>query len=251
MKVNRIELPNELTVATAKQFIGRIASVCTGVEIRDDKHAESIGEKNLTEDRGRPTRAWEFLPYHVYTNYNNFRGYLNDTEYSGGGLFWIVNEYNTGRTSIVGRKDYHIINVTVPRYVAAHIKTHTTLSTLMSSIRIGCNGEKEYEFPEVEYESVMQTNNAYGVAEELHMLQCNIGKFIYRHYTHSEFNTMLRSYYKRPEIHKRPLSDFELVDMNIGGYMDAWQNFIDVRTGKGVQKETKELATMIKELIHG
>jgi hypothetical protein len=116
----------------------------------------------------------------------------------------------------------------------------------MSSIRIGCNGEKEYEFPEIELDHYRGSN----ALAEVDRLAIGEGSYFYKTYTGEAFTQMLKDWYKRPEITKRPLSDFELVEMNIGGYMDAWQNLIDVRTDKGVQKETKWLANHIKELIN-
>ncbi len=264
MKVNKIELPKTLTEATAKQFVGRIASVCTGVECKSDAHAERVGEKNLTEAYGdTPTRAFEFLPVTLINGrYQNFREGL--TKFPNK-LRALVSQYNMdNNTKFMGdgkiRTDFHIFHITAPRYVMAHLKTHTTLSHMMSSVRIGCNGEKEYEFPEIEKKPTKEEKATRDMIVDLYDRPCfenyerdfveNVGTDFYDDFTGAEFSEMLNHYYKRKEITKRPLSDFEVVEMKICGYSDAWEWFINQRTEKGVQKETREIAKMIKGLIN-
>jgi hypothetical protein len=253
MRVERIGLPEQLTESTAKQFIGRIASVCTGVECKSDAHAERVGEKNLTEAYGgTPTRAWEFLPIYVMgSKWNNFRSWMN--------RYGVLN-FDRSISSYNYRKDFHIFHITAPRYVMAHLKTHTTLSSMMSSVRIGCNGEKEYEFPEIEDVNhdgfggcyicdIKGVEVEYEFAEDEYELSNNNGSYFAINYPSEVFTEMMKYNYKRPEITKRPLSDFEVVEMKICGYSDAWDWFIKQRSEKGVQKETREIANMIKELI--
>ena len=242
MKVEIIDLPKALTVETAKQFVGRIASVCTGVECKSDEHAQRVGEKNLTEAYGEtPTRAWEFIPIigNPYTTYNNFREVLK----SGDTLENVVTWYNNFTTSEYN--NFHIFHITAPRYVMAHLKTHTTLSSMMSSVRIGCNGEKEYEFPNIE-KGQMQYSK-----ERDCLAFTNDGDYLYKNLTGLQFTELLNKHYKRKEITKRPLSDFEVVEMKICGYSEAWEWFINQRTEKGVQKETREIAQMIEKLLGG
>ncbi len=270
MKVNKIELPKKLTESTAKQFVGRIASVCTGVECKSDAHAERVGEKNLTEAYGdTPTRAFEFVPVTLINGrYQNFREGL--TKFPNK-LRALVSQYNMdNNTKFMGdgkiRTDFHIFHTTAPRYVMAHLKTHTTLSHMMSSVRIGCNGEKEYEFPEIEITEHPPTSEFYthyineGEQDEIEIeydfleyeydLINNKGRGFAKNMPSEVFTKLLEFYYKRKEITKRPLSDFEVVEMKICGYSDAWEWFINQRTEKGVQKETREIAKMIKGLIN-
>ena len=264
MRVERIELPKTLTVPTALQFVGRIASVCTGIEVKDDEHAERIGKKNLTEAYGdTPTRAFEFLPIDMYDEqrYLNFRDVIKK-DYT---LLEVVDDFNDHEESFLkDYKNFHIFHITAPRYVMAHIKTHQTLSSMMSSIRIGCNGEKEYEFPEIENDFNLENYDLgdsffrytindieieYNFENYRSVLMNNNGKIFAKNFPSEVFYDLLNYFYKRPEITKRPLSDFELVEMKICGYSEAWEWFINQRTCKGVQKETIEVANMIKELI--
>lgn len=257
MKVERIELPKELTVESAKRFIGHIASVCTGKKLTDED-AERVGDINLREDGGGPTRAWEFLPVTLTGGrYQNFREGLTHLPDK---LRMLIAQYNMdNNTNFMGdgklRTDFHIFKVTVPRMVAAHLKTHTTLSSLMSSVRIGCNDGKEYWFPPVEKEDQGINGSEY--------LLSNNGTFFYYKRTHSQFRDILNRNYKRKEITKRPLSDFELVDMHIVGYQEKWDKFFKTRKKRDcdpctadckkrcIQDETAEVALMIKELIYG
>ncbi len=237
MNVKRINLPTNLTEGSALEFIGEISAVCTGASIENKQKNINRGKRNLTEAYGgTPTRAWEFLPvWYMDATYYNFRGYMS--KYGISNLKVAVNEYNDRQV-----RPFHIFHITAPRYVMAHLKTHTTLSSMMSSVRIGCNGEKEYEFPEIE-------QNFSDTYDDHSALRNNDGGYFYNNHTGQEFKASLEYFYKRKEITKRPLSDFEVVEMKICGYADAWDWFIKQRTEKGVQKETQEIANMIKEII--
>lgn len=238
MKVEKIELPKELTEDTALAFIGKIASVCTGKfeSAKTEPIEKSIarGRRNLTESLGKPTRAWEFLPfYYPNARYCNFREMINYGEQ----LYWLTGEYNNQDNS-----SFRILKLTVPKFVVRHFRTHTTLSQLESSARLMpfYGGGKEYWFPEIEKDDAANSLFYQGLLLE------NRGEYFYKEMTGRSFSNVLQAYYTRKEIYSRSLSDFEMVDLVIGGYSDAWKHFTDLRTSKGVQKETVEIAEMIK-----
>ena len=265
MKVEKIELPKELTEKTACEFIGRLASVCTGKEPVSDAIAEKIGRMNLTEHLGKPTRCWEFLPVLLTGGrYHNFREGIN------GGLKVenLCKQYNVEHnTKVFGVCDYYLFKISVPKYVRDHVKTHVKLSHISSSARIGVNKEKLYEFPEIEKTVIPKIKNSeyYNYEDEKDFLTTNCGAIFYCDYTAREVSDVLNTFYNRKEITKRSLSDFEVVDMVIGGYFtEGWDNFIKVRTASCdgtfvcsnpgcekpcIQKETRELALIIKDLI--
>ena len=253
MKVEKIELPKELNEKTACEFIGRLASVCTGKEPATDTIAEKIGRMNLTEHLGTATRCWEMLPVILMNGrYNNFREGLH----RGDSLKNLCDVYNKQRKIPTMFGDYFLFRIELPLYVYAHVDKHC-MSNVRSSKRIGIDKEKLYEFPEVEIRMYR--------SDEYMAFRDNDGAFFFYNYTHDEFMVALERFYKRKEITKRSLSDFEVVDMVIGGYFnEGWDNFIKVRTASCdgtfvcpnpgcekpcIQKETRELALIIKELI--
>lgn len=250
MKVNRIELPETLTEKTALQFVGNIASVCVGKFNQfDADRCEKIGRKNLTESLGKPTRAWEFLPSIGIPgiHYNNFRELMTKEENM---LYYCIKWFNNFTKDEYS--DFHIFHLRIPRMVRDHIKTHTTLSSLCESTRLGDpNKEVEYFFPEVEIDSysIPNTYEYMEFEEEEQDLLCNQAYTFYNNFTHKSFRDMMKRHYTRKEIWSRPLSDFVMGDMIIAGYRDSWQHFINVRTDKATQKETRWVAEQIKKLI--
>ena len=279
MKVEIIELTKTLTEKTACEFIGRLASVCTGKEPKNDAIAEKIGRMNLTEHLGTATRCWEFLPvrFAVIDTYPNFRGGLN----SKLTIASLCELYN--KDMFRAKEDYYLFKISVPKYVRDHVKTHVKLSHISSSARIGIDKEKLYEFPEIEITEHQLTSEFYthyineGEQDEIEIeydfleyeydLISNKGRGFSKNFPADVFTELLKYYYNRKEITKRSLSDFEVVDMVIGGYFnEGWDNFIKVRTASCdstfvcpnpgcekpcIQKETRELALMIKKLIGG
>lgn len=265
MKVNKIDLPETLTEKTALEYIGRIAAVCTKAEVKSDEQAYKIGKMNLTESCGKPTRAWEYLPVNTFlcngndfdrpAEYYNFREAIN----FGCTVKDIIKAYYEDIAP-----DFHTFKLTIPRFVFHHIKTHTTLSTLGSSARIGVNDEKEYWFPEVEKsykKGFINRIKGFLLKPVINTLNSNDGTYFYENSTHKQFSYLLNKLYKRKEITRRPLSDFELVDMAICGYNEAWENFFNVRskkcevcnvdcTKRCVQDETAFIALEIKKLMN-
>lgn len=224
-------------------FVGNIASVCTKkYNCFDYDRCVKIGEKNLTESLGKPTRSFEFVAASKLSyngKYNNVREYLN----RGESLDFITHKYEP-------KDNFFIFHLRIPKMVIAHIKTHTTLSSLCESLRLGdANKEIEYWFPEIENivvfdESEPKIKRAYDA------LISNNGKFFYEECTHIEFRYFMQKFYKRKEIYTRPLWHFVMGDMLVAGYQENWEHFCNLRTGKATQKETRFVAEKIKKLIN-
>ena len=265
MKIERIELPEQLTEKTACEFVGHIAAVCSGKYPKSNEVAERIGRMNLTEDfSNQPTVAWEFLPVvTARSKFKNFREALKQNN----PLAELAHHYTNDKGQKENREDFHIFKLTVPKMVRDHIVKHRTLSVMSSSKRLGVNNEVLYEFPEIEKDEstitdIIKTTTDINKNKMKSHFESNNGEYFYNNLTHFEFEYALKSYYNRKEIQKRSLSDFEVVEMMCVGYKDAWENFINVRTvtcnNSGVcpnlkcekpciQRETRWIAEQIRE----
>lgn len=232
--VEEFEIPTaDATNEGIYQYLGDIASTCSGVELTR-KRAIKRGKACATEAANNtPSKVYEYLPFRYEgLAYYNLRDAQKKYLKEENDFF----EFYRKQKKDGVFDDFHVFGCRVPQFVWSHIATHRSLSPLKRSVRMG--KEEKFEFWLPDYEKYVSIpvkrylqNSLEGISKR-------------------EFQELAIDRYNRKEIYNRWPSEFRLVDFTICGFENEFENFFAERAeGTGTQKETREFAEALKEMI--
>ena len=248
------------------EAVCEIAKVCRNLETI--KNPERLYNQLLTEHAGNPSEIFSFIPYIDY-NSPEFMWIKNVSDYYRFGyskkdLFYTnmrnVINFNDDLYFTEKVEGFHVFKIKVPYAIVDHLRRHQLLNfTLAENWRTNRIIHKlEYYHPE------------FGKKQDEHFTK--FVKYCLGHYNkeipEEEYQELIRQsdyedlidYQEKYKFRKELIAKGEFglryTEGFIGGWEQdtcAWGNFFSVRAGnaKGVQKETKELANVIYEIIKG
>lgn len=219
-----------------KQFIADCAAVTRGKD--ESSNVDATFNRLLKENCGEKGRPFEFCPAVVFNanktipaeSVNRYRHQFVEN----GKIYTTARSYICGEVSKEDLAKFVVIKGRVPRFVYTHLATHTQLSTMCQTSRLNLAKKKEFYMmkdasPEIQDIIRRATTECKHVAKVL-----------------GEVEGIT------PEIANRFLPQTEYVDFIMSGWVndeEAWNHFIELRTGSWTQQQTKEVAEAIKHLV--
>lgn len=239
-----------------EEAILEIVKVCRGdKEIKNPNLYKHL----LTEHAGKPGEAFQFVPaIHDLINPNSpyiteIPGYelnrfgLNDQNNHRvlGNLRMIITDKNSGISKDIYNEqvsDFYVFKMKVPIMIVPHLLKHGQLSFMQQSERY-CK-LREYFYCD-ELEPLWEANKMN--YEDWDELCYNSSQWDWD-LDQSNYGTDLI----RQELTNKGSHGLAYTTLWIAGWkqdLSGFQNFFNVRLGKGTQKETRELAQAMKDLM--
>ena len=141
---------------------------------------------------------------------------------------------------------FHVFKMKIPKMIVAHLLRHGQLSFMQQSER-HCKLREYYYCDELKpIDDIMHTrHDVLGIAYK------NWDDICYE-LSQSDFDVWQKVFKIRQELTNKGSWGLGYTTLWMAGWMQdpsQWQNFFDVRLGKGTQRETRELAEAMKKLM--
>jgi len=246
MKVKRIETPTStLDRAEIANYLATISDVVFGKTIKD---SERLLKRLLKEAYGStPSRVLEFLPCTISEDTSRHLNMEDSRQFFG--FFDNDRNYYTNAREIlnwgslsfddilkyVNFDKYTVVKCKAPYFIYGQLSTHNQITSLCHSNRYSASG-LGYWCPVSNYDSDDWTNVVVNSSP--------IELTRYMQYTLHQH---------RREVYARGVDMLEYRDFCLGGYtnnINAWDWFINQRSDKHTQKETREFVKEIKHCVY-
>lgn len=218
-----------------------IAHCSSVVRDKSPKSAQKLFKRLLTESYGgAASRVLEFIPCtidKIDLTHGQFFGFAQDKKYYTNArelLNWGWSLKNVLKT--VDFTHYKVFKCETPYFMYGQISTHTQLTTVSHSQRYGI------------------CERGYWKPDEIKMTQKEWDAYVPTH-SPIHLQSLMKDGYGivRKEIWDRGADMLQNRVFTIGGYTNnpnAWQHFIEQRTDKHTQLETRKFAEEISKLLH-
>jgi len=231
--------------------ITEVVKVCRGDKPIKDR--EALYKQLLTEHAGKPGEAFQFVPIVVYEESADKCLSQEQKRFSMEDDFLYDIHYTNLRNIIGTNVDmyndeirwFYVFKMKIPKMIVAHLLKHGQLSFMQQSER-HCKLREYYycdelrpmtgRFFERDDESLDQqwNNLIYGLSQK-------------------EIDWFQQEYKIRQELLNKRSWGLGYTTLWMAGWKQdptQWDTFFNVRLGKGVQRETKELANIMKKMIN-
>lgn len=234
--------PKSTDIYDLYDYIAECASV---VRDKTPKSAEKLFNRLLTESYGETaSRVLEYLPCKIGLNEaDDLYDGVNQTFGFVDGEIYYTNArelLNLGMPldkvlSFVDFENYAVFKIEAPYFIYGQVSTHNQLTTVSHSQRFS------------------ECDRGFWKPEEFSAIDAvTWNSFVTGSSPNSLKNTMKDFGVKRREVFERGADMLQMRVFTIGGYTNnpnAWRHFIEQRTDKHTQLETRVLAEQIKELL--
>ena len=236
-----------------EQLQDYIATCSSVVRDKQPKSAEKLFNRLLTESVGdKASRVLEFIPVTLTAQWVlSILEMREDMQFFGffknGGYYTNAREYlNWGANmsdvlEVIDFTHYKVFKCEAPYFIYGQVSTHNQLTTVSHSQRYG-KCDRGYWIPE-EIIKWHKNNNLDNIQEWWDdLVEC---------YSPTELKNYMQSIgIVRKEVWDRGADMLQNRVFTIGGYTNnnnAWEHFIEQRTDKHTQLETREFVELFKD----
>jgi hypothetical protein len=199
-------------------------------------------------DFGELTR-FEYCKENIY--YTNYRALVN------GGVGTNNIPYNTADEV----KDFKVVIAKLPMFIINHLKTHTTLTSIMNSARYMSSKDFNYWLPtdlKGRLKAYFENSDSYAL-QDIALIKLfdsytddTTVDLLLDEVSPNRFEEIFKALGYPKEIYQRQMAGFRYGEIVLAGWKNdplVWDHMIELRSGTHTQKETREFIDGLVEVF--
>ena len=236
--------------------ITEVVKVCRGDKPIKDR--EALYKQLLTEHAGKAGEVFQFVPIVVYEESADKCLSQEQKRFSMEDDF-LYDIHYTNLRNVIGTnvdmyndeiRQFYVFKMKIPKMIVAHLLKHGQLSFMQQSER-HCK-LREYYYNDEEFGRIMSEKiGKYNIDD--FCSKDNAWNEICNNMSQNDWDEYQKKFRIRQELTNKGSWGLGYTILWMAGWKQdptQWDNFFNVRLGKGVQRETKELANIMKKMIN-